>query len=192
MQRWALLRTRLSPCEWNMRCMPWGFVGVTLEGSTLILEAWALGRRDAGRKKLSRSWSEFTSCFSPHSGGAGQGFDLLGELSLGWVLAGWIWGVLGTLQQTVCPVSSPSYQQCAGCSPSLKQPGEPLLWSLVHVQHLVCAPAALWLPWHSSWELLGTELLLGRELAQHPDRAALKKIYIYSFMKSFVALLLGA
>lgn len=122
-----------------MQCMLWEFVGVTLEGSTLILEE-SPGKKGCWQEEAQQELiTEFTSRSSPRSGGAGQGFGLLGELSLGWVLAGWVWDVLGTLQQTMCPVCSPSYQQCAGCSPSLEQPGEPLLCSLVNVQHLVCA-----------------------------------------------------
>lgn len=51
-----MLRKRLSPSEWNMQYMHLEFFGVTMEEASLILEVWAMETRDAGRKRLSRTW----------------------------------------------------------------------------------------------------------------------------------------
>lgn len=177
MQCWALLRKRLSPSEWNMPYMHLEFVGVSLEGTTSILKARALGRRDAGRN---RGWAGadhrvHNVLFFSFLREQDRVTDLLGEPSLGWVLAGWIW-LLGFVGFPAADsLSSHSYQQCAGCNPSLKYRGEPLLWSLVNVQHLVCTCCSVTALGQLLGSACGTELLLRRELAQHlPNRAALQ------------------
>lgn len=111
--------------------------------------------------------------------------DLLGELSVGWVLAGWIWlsGCVGYFAED--SLFSHCYQQFAGCNPSLKYRDKPLLWSVVNVQHLVCTCSTVTALTQLLASACCTELLLVRELAQHPLNRAVLETGLWSVLWTY-------